>query len=222
MRKKKNGVWQEFSDPALWSKYGEKGEPGQPGIDGQHAWSWRLSDPIEMISYNSVTNQPNNTISSITKVLANYGGTTVNPIITDVTLNDNTITSEYGSYNDNTFTLNSLPTDGNSFNFIITATAEHDDVSDTATLSYTVKKWFGEPATVSVHLGNDNTPVPTDSEGNYTGDIVRSSSLTASNGKNTIEINSVSTTIDSNSDTETVSVEYNDGTVTVTVTPGAI
>lgn len=32
VRKYKEGIWSEFSNPALWAKWGEKGEPGADGI----------------------------------------------------------------------------------------------------------------------------------------------------------------------------------------------
>lgn len=180
-RKKVNGKWQGFSNLALWGTYGK-------GVEGDSAWSWRLSDPIEMISYNS-DGQINGTLSASTTVYANYGSKIAKVEITDV---------EYpsgctGSYVDDTFIVTSLNSEQNvnSLTFKIKAKGTYNKHTDECELLYTIKKWFGEPATVSVHLSNDSTPVPTDSNGNYPNDIVRVATLTASSGTNPVTISDV-------------------------------
>ena len=171
------------------AKYYEKVDvimDGKDGAPGENAWSWRLSDPIEMISYNS-DGTPNGSINASTTVLANCGGHVANVQITEVS-------AGYGSYNGDTFTLKTLPQDGSDFTIMIKAKGTWGDYTDEAELRYTVKKWFGEPATVQVHLSNDSSPVPTDSNGNYEKDVFRTAALTASSGTNPVTINSVSTT----------------------------
>lgn len=40
VRKYKEGIWSEFSNPALWAKWGEKGVPGPAGQDGKTLYTW--------------------------------------------------------------------------------------------------------------------------------------------------------------------------------------
>lgn len=40
VRKYKEGIWSEFSNPALWAKWGEKGKPGPAGQDGKTLYTW--------------------------------------------------------------------------------------------------------------------------------------------------------------------------------------
>lgn len=200
-RKRPRGVnskWGAFSDPKLYAKHVENGE---------NAWSWRLSDPIEMVSYNS-NGDPNGTINGSTTVLANYGGKVANVKITGVT-------SGFGTYADDTFTLNTLPTDGSDFTITIKATGTYEDngttYTDTAELKYTVKKWFGEPATVQVHLSNDSSPVTTDSNGIYPNSVVRTAELTASSGKTNIGITDITTS------DKTITLDWDAPTLTITI-----
>ena len=174
-----NSEWGSFSQPHLYAKYVVDGTPGE------NAWSWRLSDPIEMISYNS-DGTPNGSINASTTVLASCGGHIADVQITRVT-------DGYGSYNGDTFTLNTLPIDGSNFTIMIKAKGTWGNYTDEAELRYTVKKWFGEPATVQVHLSNDSSPVTTDSNGNYPNDVIRTVELTASSGKTNVNITNVTT-----------------------------
>lgn len=178
-RKRKYGIslWGEFSNPKVYAMY------VKDGTSGENAWSWRLTDPIEMVSYNS-DGTPNGTINASTTVLANYGGHVANVQITEVT-------AGYGNYNGDTFTLNALPADGSDFTIMIKAKGTWDTYTDEAELRYTVKKWFGEPATVQVHLSNANTPITTDSNGNYPDNILRTATLTATSGTSVVNITSV-------------------------------
>lgn len=55
-RKKKSGVWEAFSNPVLWAKYGEKGatgDPGNPGDSGESTLVAQLSNPTGIIQYTS-------------------------------------------------------------------------------------------------------------------------------------------------------------------------
>lgn len=208
-RKKKHGIslWEAFSEPQVYAIYVEDGTPGES------AWAWRLTDPIEMVSYNS-DGTPNGTINSTTTVLANYGGNIAEVIIDRISDIDGCTISK----SDASATLTGLPdgTDVKNFNFIITATGTYTDENgkshtDTANLTYTVKKWFGEAPTAMVHLSNNSTPVPTDSDGVYTNDIIRTAELTASSGTNPITI----TNVTCNLDNVTASLDGNELTVTV-------
>lgn len=170
------------------AKYYEKVDvimDGKDGAPGENAWSWRLSDPIEMISYNS-DGTPNGSINASTTVLASCGGHVADVQITEVS-------ADYGSYSGDTFTFNALPKDGSDFTIMIKAKGTWDKYTNEAELRYTVKKWYGEPATVQVHLSNDSSPVTTDSNGNYPNSVVRTVELTASSGKTNVNITKVTT-----------------------------
>jgi hypothetical protein len=138
-----------------------------------------------MISYNS-DGTPNGSINVSTTVLASCGGHVADVQITEVT-------TGYGSYNGDTFTLNALPQDGSDFTIMIKAKGTWGKYTDEAELRYTVKKWFGEPATVQVHLSNDSSPVTTDSNGNYPNNVIRTVELTASSGKTNVNITNITT-----------------------------
>lgn len=172
-----------------------------------------------MVSYKS-DGTPNGTIKSTTTVLANYGGKIANVTINSIS----EITGCTISSKDAVVTLGALPngTDVKNFNFTINATGSYEDENgtthtDTANLTYTVKKWFGEPATVTVHLSNDSTPVSTNSEGNYPEAIIRTATLTASSGTNPVTIADV----ECKSDDENISVDFEGDQLTITVGTGA-
>ena len=193
------------------AKYYEKVDvimDGKDGTPGEHAWSWRLSDPIEMISYNS-DGTPNGSINASTTVLANCGGHVADVQITEVS-------ADFGSYDGDTFTFDVLPTDGSDFTIMIKAKGTWDIYTDEAELRYTVKKWYGEPATVQVHLSNDSSPVTTDSDGNYPNDVIRTVELTASSGKTNINITKITTP------NKTIGLEWTAPELKITIPTNAI
>jgi hypothetical protein len=171
-----------------------------------------------MVSYNS-DGTLNGTLNSTTTVLANYGGKIANVTVNSVREINETVGCTI-EHDGDIVTLKGLPdgTDVKNFNFIIEATGTYTDENntthtDTAELTYTVKKWFGEPATVTVHLSNDSTPVPTDSNGEYTNDIVRTATLTASSGTNPVTIESITCKLDD----ENIDTELSGDQLTITV-----
>ena len=181
------------------------------GPPGKDSWSWSLSEPIELIPYDANGN-PLNEISSQTTVFANCGGQPASVEITSASCLSPGV--EY-TFNGDTLTLTKLPGDERS-EFIITieATGTYQEESNKASLKYIVKKYFGTPATVAVHLGDDSVPVPTKSDGSYTSPISASAELIAAAGENSVKILGVNYV---GSDTENVEVSYDNDTVTVTI-----
>jgi hypothetical protein len=161
-----------------------------------------------MVSFKS-DGSANGTINSTTKALASCGGNEV----TNVSLSIKEADGCTVSCNGDTLTLTGVPTgtDTNNFTVVLEATGTYGNYTDTAELKYTVKKWFGEPSTVQVHLNNADTPVPTDSNGNYPEDVVRTATLTASSGTSVVNITSVQSQVSG------VTATLNDSSLKVTV-----
>lgn len=158
-------------------------------------------------------------MSAQTTVIANCGGTPAEVIITDAECDNLDVKFDISG---DTLTLIQIPGGTDKTDFIISITAEGTCGEETSTgiLYYKLKKHFGTPATVAVHLGNDSVPVPTKSDGTYEKARIITTDLIASAGTTKVNITGVEYGGD---DTSNIGVLYgaNTGKVIVSVNVNA-